>query len=97
MYSRLKRLYHAGRLTDEALATAVTREWITEDEKRKSSERNQQHNHFRCSHHSGVVCRMNLKECTGKTCTRYGTCGECERYYMPPGQEPCRSCRWNTQ
>nr|DAF46227.1 MAG TPA: hypothetical protein [Caudovirales sp. ctaix4] len=35
MYSRLKRLYHAGRLTDEALATAVTREWITEDEKQE--------------------------------------------------------------
>lgn len=35
MYSRLKRLYHAGRLTDEALAIAVTRGWITDEEKQE--------------------------------------------------------------
>lgn len=35
MYSRLKRLYHAGRLTDEALQTAVERGWITEDERKE--------------------------------------------------------------
>ncbi len=33
MYKRLKRLYQQGRLTDEALQTAVERDWITEDEK----------------------------------------------------------------
>ena len=33
MYKRLKRLYQQGRLTDEALQTAVERGWITEDEK----------------------------------------------------------------
>lgn len=33
MYKRLKRLYQQGRLTDEALQTAVERCWITEDEK----------------------------------------------------------------
>ena len=33
MYNRLKRLYQQGRLTEEALQTAVGREWITEDEK----------------------------------------------------------------
>lgn len=36
MYKRLKRLYQQGRLTDEALQTAVEiRGWITEDEKEK--------------------------------------------------------------
>lgn len=33
MYKRLKRLYHAGRLTEAALQNAVERGWITLEEK----------------------------------------------------------------
>ncbi len=35
MFERLNRLYKAGRLTEEALATAVTRGWITEDQRKQ--------------------------------------------------------------
>lgn len=35
MYKRLKRLYHAGRLTDEALQNAVERGWITLEQKQE--------------------------------------------------------------
>lgn len=33
MYNRLKKLYLAGRLNDVGLENAVTRGWITEDQK----------------------------------------------------------------
>lgn len=33
MYNRLKKLYFAGRLNDACLENAVTRGWITEDQK----------------------------------------------------------------
>lgn len=33
MYNRLKKLYIAGRLNDAGLENAVTRGWITEDQK----------------------------------------------------------------
>lgn len=33
MYNRLKKLYIAGRLNDTGLEKAVTRGWITEDQK----------------------------------------------------------------
>lgn len=33
MYNRLKKLYLAGRLNDTGLENAVTRGWITEDQK----------------------------------------------------------------
>ena len=35
MYARLKMLYQSGMLTAEMLEKAVTRKWITEDEKNK--------------------------------------------------------------
>ena len=35
MYERLERLYNSGRLTEAALATAVDRGWITEDQRKK--------------------------------------------------------------
>ena len=33
LFARLKTLYDAGRLTEAGLATAVSRGWITEEEK----------------------------------------------------------------
>ena len=33
MYNRLRKLYLAGRLNDVGLESAVTRGWITEDQK----------------------------------------------------------------
>lgn len=33
MYDTLKRLYTEGRLTENGLNNAVTKEWITEEEK----------------------------------------------------------------
>lgn len=33
VYNRLKKLYLAGRLNDAGLGNAVTRGWITEDQK----------------------------------------------------------------
>lgn len=35
MFERLNRLYKAGRLTEEALTTAVARGWITEDQRKQ--------------------------------------------------------------
>lgn len=35
MFERLNRLYKAGRLTAEALAAAVARGWITEDQRKQ--------------------------------------------------------------
>nr|WP_325300270.1 XkdX family protein [uncultured Dysosmobacter sp.] len=35
MFNRLKRLYCEGRLTDDALQTAVERGWITDEEKQE--------------------------------------------------------------
>lgn len=35
MYNRLKRLYLAGQLTDEMLEKAVTKGWITEEQKQE--------------------------------------------------------------
>ncbi len=35
MFDRLKRLYDAGRLSDDGLAAAVTRGWITEDQQQE--------------------------------------------------------------
>ena len=40
MYKRLKKLYLAGRLNDTGLENAVTRGWITEDQKAEIIEAN---------------------------------------------------------
>ena len=50
--------------------------------------------HFKCSHHRGF-CRRNLSACTKEVCQIFGDCGHCRHYFIPAGQEPCRSCRHN--
>lgn len=37
------------------------------------------------------TCRRTYEPCTD-SCRSFGSCGECVAYFIPAGQQPCRSC-----
>ena len=91
MYERLKRLYQEGRASEAMLKNAVKRGWITDEEMQEiiASKKEQR---FQCLHRNpDNTCRRTYEPCT-KSCRYFGTCGECVAYFIPAGQQPCRSC-----
>lgn len=61
---------------------------------KQKKNRTHRENNFQCSHagHDGH-CRRTLEECRGPKCPVFGLCGECQDYYIPAGQEPCKGCQ----
>ena len=82
MYERLKRLYQEGRASEAMLKNAVKRGWITDEEMQEiiASKKEPEN-----------TCRRTYEPCT-ESCRYFGTCGECVAYFIPAGQQPCRSC-----
>lgn len=58
--------------------------------RRSSPQRKSQR--FQCLHRNpDNTCRRTYEPCT-ESCRYFGTCGECVAYFIPAGQQPCRSC-----
>lgn len=46
---------------------------------------------FECMHNKNNICAYTLEKCDFG-CKWNGNCGQCKTYYIPAGQEPCKSC-----
>ena len=89
MYERLKRLYQEGRASEAMLKNAVKRGWIT-DEQMQEIIASKKEPEVPVSTPDNT-CRRTYEPCT-ESCRYFGTCGECVAYFIPAGQQPCRSC-----